>query len=306
MDKLPPLASLRAFEAAARHLSFKRAAEELGVTPTAISHQIRLLEDTIGMRLFERLPRKVALTETGSLLYPVFRDAFSSMTRAIGSVTREGNRKAFTLTSTTAFTAKWLVPRIGRFSAAHPRITLRLHPSDAVTELGTGAADCAIRYGRAPFTGLVAEPLFRDRFAPVCSPRLEIEDPEDLFNHTLLYSEWRRNDEFTPSWKKWFDHAGFSGEIPEVRTILTDDSHVIQAAIAAQGIALASTVLVREEIERGLLRHPFGPDLEGLTYHFVYPETMSEDPNILAFRDWLLAELAGTPKKLHADGTETV
>ncbi|MBN9673644.1 transcriptional regulator GcvA [Roseibium aggregatum] len=306
MNKLPPLASLRAFEAAARHLSFKRAAEELGVTPTAVSHQIRLLEDTIGMRLFERLPRKVALTETGSQLYPVFRDAFSSMTRALGSVTREGSRKAFTLTSTTGFTAKWLVPRIARFNATHPQITLRLYPSDAVTELGTGAADCAIRYGKAPFKGLVAEPLFTERFAPVCSPLLEIRNPEDLFNHTLLHSEWRRNDEFTPSWKKWFGHAGLSGKVPEVQTILTDDSHVIQAAVAAQGIALASTVLVREEIEQGLLIQPFAPELEGLTYHFVYPETMSEDPNVMAFGNWLLEELAGTPKKLRTDRKETV
>lgn len=292
MTQLPPLASLRAFEAAARHLSFKHAADELGVTPTAISHQVRLLEETIGAKLFARQPRKVTLTETGLILFPVCRDAFSSMAEAVRRAKRNTSQRAVTLTSTTAFAAKWLVPRIKRFSAKYPDITLRIHPCETVVDLHSGAADCAIRYGRAPFADLVSEPLFEERFAPICSPRLGIRGLADLKHQTLLHSEWRKQDEFTPSWRRWCDLAGVTDVDTRGGAVFTDDSHVIQAAIAGQGIALLSTVLVQDDLESGLLMQPFGPALEGLGYHFVYPEGASGNANIQAVRDWLGAEVS--------------
>ncbi|MCX2725729.1 transcriptional regulator GcvA [Roseibium salinum] len=290
MLQLPPLTSLRAFESAARHLSFKRAADELGVTPTAISHQIRLLEETLGGKLFERQPRKVALTEIGLQLYPVCREAFSSMSDAVAAVMGKTQQRAVTVTSTTAFSAGWLVPRIGRFTAANPGITLRIHPCETVVDLQRGVADCAIRYGGAPFAGLVAEPLFDDSFAPICSPGLNIRMPEDLKHHTLLHSEWRLQNEFTPSWRKWCKIAGVRDVDTRAGTVLTDESHVIQATIAGQGIALLSTVLVQDELRRGLLVQPFGPALEGLGYHFVFPKTATGNPGIRAVRDWLFSE----------------
>jgi len=259
MASLPPLASLRAFEAAARHQSFKHAAAELDVTPTAVSHQIRLLEETIGVRLFERKPRQVRLSESGNRLYPVFRDAFSSMLEALDEVRRNATRLAVTVSTTTAFATGWLVPRTRGFNLIHPGITLRIQPDEAVVDLTSGAADCAIRYGRAPFPGLVAEPLTDVRFLPVCSPKLDIRTPEDLNHHTLLHSVWHRQDEFTPSWQKWCARAGLYGIDTSTGTILTTDSHVIQSAIAGQGVALLSTVLVQEALENGLLVQPFGP-----------------------------------------------
>ncbi|MXN65322.1 transcriptional regulator GcvA [Stappia sp. GBMRC 2046] len=296
MSPLPPLASLRAFEAAARHLSFKRAADELGVTPTAISHQVRLLEEIIGSKLFERQPRKVALTEIGVMMFPPLRDAFSSMAKAVGQARRNTGQRAVTLTSTTAFAAKWLVPRIKRFSAQNPDITLRIHPSESVVDLHAGAADCAIRYGRAPFAELVSEPLFEERFAPICNPRLGIRDLADLKHQTLLHSEWRKQDEFTPSWRRWCDIAGVTDIDTRGGAVFTDDSHVIQATIAGQGIALLSSVLVHDDLRSGLLTQPFGPDLAGLGYHFVYPEAAAGNANIQAVRSWLSAEVSNTPE----------
>lgn len=294
MPALPPLASLRAFEAAARHLSFRRAAGELGVTPTAISHQIRLLEETLGAKLFDRGPREVRLTEAGNLLFPSCRDAFAVMSEAIGQVRRSIARKAVTLTTTTAFAAGWLVPRTRKFNLAHPDLTLRIHPCDTVVNLHAGDADCAIRYGRAPFPGLLADPLMEERFAPVCSPRLAICTPADLKQHTLLHSVWHRQDANTPSWRKWCALAGVRDIDTDAGTVLTDDAHVIQAAIAGQGVALLSTVLVQDALEAGLLSRPFGPELEGLGYYFVYPAERAEAPLVRAVRAWLLGEIAAS------------
>ncbi|MHA7777003.1 transcriptional regulator GcvA [Roseibium sp. M-1] len=291
MSALPPLASLRAFEAAARHLSFRRAAGELGVTPTAISHQIRLLEETVGTKLFERRPRKVRLTEAGNQLFLVCRDAFASMSETVGKLRRTAVRRAVTLTTTTAFAAGWLVPRIRNFNLAHPDVTLRIHPCETVVDLLAGDADCAIRYGRAPFAGLTAEPLMEERFAPVCSPRLKVRTPDDLRAQTLLHSVWHRQDANTPSWRKWCALAGVKAIDTDAGTVLSDDAHVIQAAIAGQGIALLSTVLVRDALEAGLLSRPFGPELKGLGYYLVYPPGKAEDPMIKAVRAWLFEEI---------------
>ncbi|GAB4520167.1 MAG: LysR substrate-binding domain-containing protein [Roseibium sp.] len=291
MHGFPPLASLRAFEAAARHLSFKRAAVELGVTPTAVSHQIRLLEETVGTRLFDRKPRQVRLTEAGNRLFPVFRDAFSAMSDVLGEVRRNVTRQAVTVTATTAFATGWLVPRTRGFNLAHPDITLRIQPEETVVDLHSGAADCAIRYGGAPFPGLIAEHLAEDRFLPVCSPKLDLRTLEDLKHHTLLHSVWHRQDGFTPSWQKWCLRAGIDGLDTTAGTVLTTDSHVFQSAIAGQGVALLSAVLVREAVENGLLTQPFGPELEGRSYYFVYPAEKANDTKIQAIREWLFAEI---------------
>lgn len=286
MSRLPPLAALRAFEAAARHLSFKRAADELAVTPTAVSHQIRLLEETLAVRLFERRTRQVELTVDGRALYPVLRDGFAAFARAIAELPSRRGRRALTLSATTAFTARWLVPRVAAFRAAHPGLDLRLHASEEVVDLHAGMADAAIRYGRGPFPGLEALPLLQDRFAPVCSPALGLREPADLRATTLLHSEWRRTGPETPTWRAWCVLAGLSDVDIEAGITFTDDGHAIQAALAGQGVALLSLVMTADELARGTLVQPFGPVLDGAWFHFVH--TSPAQAEVMALRDWLV------------------
>lgn len=292
MSQLPPLTSLRAFEAAARLLSFKRAAEDLGVTPTAVSHQIRLLEDVLGSRLFERRPRQVALTAAGRDLFPPVRDAFAAMSEAVARIRGVEPARAITLSATTAFTAKWLVPRLASFGRAIPGVNLRLHASDDVVDLHGGMADAAIRYGQAPFPGLVSVPLFEERFAPICSPRLDIRSPEDLRRATLLHSEWRQIDERTLSWRRWCEAAGLTDFDTAAGPTFTDDSQLIQAAVAGQGIALLSPVLVHDELANGLLAQPFGPTLRGHGYHLVHTGAGEHAEEVAVLERWLLGEMA--------------
>jgi len=290
MSQLLPLAALRAFEAAARHLSFKRAAEELGVTPTAISHQVRLLEETLDTKLFERRPRQVALTKTGQEFFPVLSTSFASISEAIDRIKNEKRRRGITLSATTAFTAKWLIPRLASFSRANPDVNLRLHASDDVVDLHRGRADAAIRYGRAPFSGLVAVPLFEERFAPICSPHLNIRSPEDLRCQTLLHSEWRKIDERTPTWNRWCRKAGLDDLDTTIGPTFMDDSHLIQATVAGQGIALLSPVLVNKELSDGMLFQPFGPVLPGHGYYLVHTGESNHAEEVEALKNWVLGE----------------
>ncbi|MEO3435100.1 transcriptional regulator GcvA [Inquilinus sp. CAU 1745] len=288
MRRLPPLASLRAFEAAARHSSFKKAAEELGVTPTAISHQVRLLEETLRLRLFERRTRRVALTVEGGRLFPVLRDGFDSFAHTLAELTARRERRILTLSATTAFTAKWLVPRVADFRRRHPTLDLRLHASDDVVDLRSGAADAAIRYGAGPFPDLAGEPMIRERFAPVCNPRLGVRTPEDLASATLLHSEWRHAVPGNPTWRLWRERAGLKALDVEGGITFTDDSHTIQAAVAGQGVALLGLTLIADELAAGLLVQPFGPILPGHHYHFVHLEPARHRPEVAALREWLL------------------
>lgn len=287
VQSLPPLAALRAFEAAARHLSFKRAAEELRVTPTAVSHQIRLLEDTIGLPLFERQPRRVALTAAGQKLYPVLRDGFESFSRVLAGLAAPPPRRSLTVSATPAFTAKWLVPKLATWQPKRQGLDLCLHASAEPVDLDTGIADAAIRYGGGPYPGLHAELLFEDRFAPVASPRLDLHAPQALGNHTLLHFEWRRPRRDTPTWRLWAARAGIDGFDPDSGLRFSDESHAIQAAIAGQGVALLSLALVADELASGALVRPFGPELPGYRFQLVYPEASAGHPDIAALREWL-------------------
>jgi LysR family glycine cleavage system transcriptional activator len=291
MRRLPPLAALRAFEAAARHLSLKRAAAELAVTPTAISHQIRLLEDQIGLKLFERRPRLLLLTPEGQRLYPVLRDGFDAFAKAIASLNTRRSRTVVTLSATRAFTSRWLVPRTTSFAAAHPRMDLRLHAADEPVDFRGAAVDVAIRYGRGSFPGLKAEELFRDEFAPVASPHLGLREPSDLRRQTLIHFEWYRTDRETPIWPRWLARAGMRDFKPRAELTFTDESHAIQAAIAGQGVALLDLMLIADELASGALVQPFGPVLPGYRCFLVYPEAATESERIAAVRSWLRSEL---------------
>ncbi|UOF14582.1 transcriptional regulator GcvA [Lysobacter capsici] len=289
--RLPPLGTLRAFEAAARLRSFKRAAEELSVTPTAISHQIRALEAQLGLRLFERETRRVRPTAEAERLYPVLRDGFDAFAQAIAELTARPRRQALTISATLSFTAKWLVPRVASFHAAYPDLDLRLHASDDPVDLHAGVADAAIRYGRGPYPGLVAEPLIDNRFAPVCSPRLDLRDPDDLRRHTLLHSEWRHPTQDSPTWRGWCLQAGLDGLDVDAGLRFTDESHAIQSAIAGHGVALLSLTLVADDLAAGTLVQPFGPALQGHPHWFVHADA-NPSPQARALRDWLRAQVA--------------
>lgn len=288
--KLPPLASLRAFEAAARHLSFQKAADELAVTPTAVSHQLRLLEATLGLRLFERHVRRVSLTPAGAQLYPVLREGLDRFASAIAELAPE-RRSAVTISATTLFTARRLIPALGSFQKQWPQFALRLHASDEAVDLANGAADIAVRYGAGPFAGLVSEVLCQDRFGVVCSPALGLRDPGDLTAATLIHSEWRRRD-LQPDWRRWQAQAQVAGLNADAGLRITDESHAIQAAVAGQGVVITSLVLIEDELSRGVLVHPFGPVIEGHHYHLVATERNMASADVEAVRQWLKAVAA--------------
>ncbi|MBB3809721.1 LysR substrate-binding domain-containing protein [Pseudochelatococcus contaminans] len=290
--KLPPLSALRAFEAAARHLSFQKAAEELAVTPTAVSHQIRLLEQTLGLPLFERHVRRVSLTAAGAHLYPVLREGLDNFAHAIAELYPQSRRKAVTVTATTLFTARRLIPALGQFQQAWPQFELRLYASDDAVDLAGGAADIAVRYGSGPFPGLVSEPLCRERFGVVCSPSLRLRQPADLREQTLIHSEWRRKD-VQPDWARWCALAGITDIDVEAGLRFTDESHTIQAAIAGHGVAITSLIHVEDELSRGVLVHPFGPVLDGHAYHLVATQDNMACEDVQAVRDWLRAVTSG-------------
>ena len=284
MRRLPPLPALRAFEAAARHLSFKRAADELAVTPTAISHQIRQLEDRLQQRLFERGTRRISLTPAGQRLYPVLREGFDAFADALAALAVP-QRTIVTLSATRALTARWLVPRVAEFQKANPQIDLRLHASDEPVDFRHDAVDAAVRYGRGGYAGLAVSELLRDRFAPVCSPSLGLRSARDLQGVTVIHFDWRRPARDTPVWSRWLAQAGIAGIDADAGLRFSDESHAIQAAIAGHGVALLSTALAAEELRSGALVQPFGPQLPAYTYYFVHPQPAA--PGVEPVRLWL-------------------
>jgi LysR family glycine cleavage system transcriptional activator len=294
MRRLPPLGSLRAFEAAARQQSFKRAAAELGVTATAISHQIRQLEAGLGVTLFLRQTRKVTLTAEGRALYPALQQAFDAMAEAIDAVKRRPARRLATLSATVAFTAKLLVPRVGSFRALHPGWDLRLHASDDAVDLHAGEADAAIRYGSGAYPGLTALPLLRDSFAPLCSPRLGLREARDLPHFTLIHFEWGAGAPRmeTATWQAWKERADLRNLDAEAGITFNDEASAIDAAIAGQGVALLSLALVASELASGVLVQPFGPVLEGQRYDFVYPAGTGKREPVAVLRDWVMTQLS--------------
>lgn len=292
MRRLPPLASLRAFEAAARQMSFKKAAEELTVTPTAISHQIRLLEETLGLRLFERRTRQVVLTEAGQQLFPALRDGLDLMADAIERTAKERDRPSVVITTTTAFAAHWLVPRLSGFRERHPRIALSLLASDDVISLEGGKADLALRLADGPPPGLAATALFRDRFTPLASPALAIAEPADLERTALIQFDWHHPMPEKPTWSTWLAAAGLQRLrlAPQLR--FNEESHALQAAIAAQGVALFSLTIASDALRRGLLVRPFETTIAGQTCYLLRRRQPGTNRSIEAVSAWLLEQAA--------------
>ena len=289
MRKLPALNALRVFEAAARRLSFKDAADELHVTPTAVSHQIKLLEETLDVELFERSARKVRLTAAGLHLYPILRDGFDRFERALENLRDAKAPQLATITSTVAFMARRLAPRTGAFKQAYPDWSLRLDARNTLVDLEIDA-DAAIRYGSGRYADLEVEHLFQDRFAPVCSPHLHITSPEDLQNATLIHFEWgaeARDDERACVWRHWIGAAKIAGVDINAGLSFTEELHAVQATIAGQGIGLLSLELVKEELASGVLVQPFELELDSFSYDLVYSPRAIDRPATMLIRDWV-------------------
>lgn len=295
MRHLPPLNALHAFEVAARHLSFQEAAEELDVTPTAISHQIKVLEDHLEIPLFRRRPRPLALTEAGQFLYPVVREQFDAIAEAIARLRQEPNFTDLTVSVTNVFAAKWLVPRLSKCQQICSEVDLRLQTSNDVVNLQARTVDLAIRYGRSSYPGLAVHRLMSDEFVPVCSPQLlagehPLEKPSDLVHHPLLHFEWIHYGPEAPNWKNWLDLAGVKDVDPNRGVKFNEESLAIQAAIAGQGVALCSSIHVADDVALGFLVKPFEIALQGLNYSAVYLKNHPKERSILKFVDWLVVQ----------------
>ena len=292
MRRLPPLNALRAFEAAARHLSFTRAAGELHVTQAAISHQIKALEEWLGMALFKRQNRALLLTDAGQAYLPPLREAFDRIQDAPARLQARDRSGALTVSTFTSFAAKWLVPKLGRFAAAHPDIEVRLAINDALVDLVSDTADVGIRYGSGDWRGLRAERLMTEVVFVVCSPRLlegpaPLRRPEDLRHHTMLH------DDLPEDWDTWLEAAGVGGIKARRDLAFNHSEMVLQAAIDGLGVALGRSVLVADDLAAGRLVKPF--DLELPTqaaYYLVCLEGTQDRPKVKAFRDWVMAEVA--------------
>jgi LysR family glycine cleavage system transcriptional activator len=294
--RLPALSSLRAFEAAAAHLSFQRAAAELSVTPTAISHQVRGLESALGQPLFRRLTRQLVLTPSGSRLFQSLREGFDTLEAGVSALRRPVATDTVTLTTNTVFAAKWLLPRMAAFRAACPGIDLRLHASDAVADLARGEADLALRHGEGDWPGLVTAELMRERYAPVCSPRLGLARARDLHRHPLIHLDWQPHARQPATWARWFEAAGI--EPPKAlaarasRLSFSDETHGMLATLAGHGVALLSLTLAGEELRSGALVQPFGPALETGGYFLAAARGREREPAIRAVWQWIEGQRA--------------
>jgi LysR family glycine cleavage system transcriptional activator len=287
--RLPSLNALLAFEAAARHRSFTRAGRELHVTQSAVSHQVRALEEELGLPLFERLPRALRLTPAGARVFAASREALDRLARGLRRLPGRG-RRSLTVSVLPSFAAAWLLPRLPRFRAAHPTVDLHLHTSQDLADLHAGEADVAIRYGRARHRGLRSDRLLAEEVFPVCAPRLagRLGSPEDLRSQVLLHDEVRGAH---GGWAQWLDAAGARGVDPRRGVRFGDARLLVQAAGAGQGVALARSLLVEAELESGRLVRPF-PLAIPSRYHYalVMPAAVARRPEVRAFREFVLAE----------------
>lgn len=297
MRNLPPLSELRAFEAAARNMSFKKAADELCLTPTAISHQIKLLEEYCGQPLFRRRPRPITLTEAGDKLFSVVRNGLDSFAAAFATLRDTADHRPLKVSATNAFAGRWLVPRLPDWSRACPSCALEVIGTDDVLDLWAGEADISIRYAFRPPAGLVAHELFRDRFFPICSPDLlsegePIRQPSDLLRFRFIHCLWPSWNLEAPTWRRWslaarqvypgFPEIGDTGAMN-----FREELHAIAAVIAGQGISILSDIVVARELESGLLVKALEFSIPGLGFYLVHAPGHPRQPMIDAFLSWI-------------------
>lgn len=293
---LLPMSGFRTFESAARHLSFARAAEELRVTPAAVSHQVRTLEQYVGVRLFNREGKRLTLTDAGAALLPDLRVAFDRMESALDRVRPDPQCATLSVTMPPTFASKWFVPRLDRFRAAHPDIKLRMDVNDRVLGFDDAAIDVAIRYGMGRYDGVVAEKLADEQVFPVCAPHLatRLATPADLDAVELLHVDGNsRFDPSFPTWATWLAAAGADQVRADRGTRFTLSTPAIDAAIDGQGVMLARSLVAAEDLAAGRLVRPFALELPVQpAYYLVYPRAALRRRNVARLRVWMLGEFA--------------
>ncbi len=290
--KLPPLNGLRAFEATGRHLSFTRAADELNVTQTAVSHQIKGLEAQLGLRLFHRSPGRVELTREGRLLLPGLTEAFDRLAQAVEDVKPASSNRTLVVSVTPSFGSKWLAPRLSRFWRTHPEIDLNIQHTMEVVDLARDEVDLAVRFGDGDWPGLTAEKLVVFDRVPICSPALlagpkPLTVPDDLRHHTLIHEDDH------DAWIEWLSVAGVTGLDPRRGPVVDDLSTLARLVLDGAGVGLAPFSLIEEELKSGRVVQPFDLTLpEEAGYHLVYLPGTEKLPRAAAFRAFLFSEIA--------------
>lgn len=302
-ERLPPLNGLRAFEAAARHLSFKKAAEELNVTPAAVGHQVKGLEQFLGMQLFRRLNRALLLTEAGQACLPELREGFGKLASAVETIRARDTQSALTATVAPSFAAKWLIPRLHRFRSIWPEISVRIDTDLEELDLLRAGIDVGIRFGAGSYSGLRVDRLMGEELIPVCSPNLiksssSLQTPEGLGNQTLLHIEGETADASWADWSMWLRAAGCSHVDAISGPRFTQSIMAVQAAVAGQGVALAPYSIVADDLAAGRLVQLF-TDIPGYPTNFAYyvvsPLEIADSPKVTAFREWIREEADRRP-----------
>ncbi|MFH1804087.1 MAG: transcriptional regulator GcvA [Pseudomonadota bacterium] len=303
--RLPPLQALRAFEAAARHLNFTRAAEELFVTQGAVSQQIRQLEEYLGFRLFYRLPRRLQLTDEGDRLARAANEGFSRIAGEIESLLAVEEAGVVTVSVLQSFAVKWLIPRLGHFRDQHPDIDVRIHADDRLVDFRAEGIDLAVRFGRGRYPNLYAELLMRDEVFPVCSPDYlasapPLRTPEDILNHQLLHDATAQVElPRAADWNFWLEGVGVNNITLRRGLRFNSGDMVIQAALMGQGIGMARTSLAAQDLKAGLLVRPFPQKVaSSYAYYIACPEENLNRPRVQAFVRWLKEEVTATLKDI--------
>jgi LysR family transcriptional regulator, glycine cleavage system transcriptional activator len=298
MKTHPPFNALKAFEATARHLSFSKAAIELHVTPAALSHQVRGLEDLLGQKLFHRRARSIELTDTGRLLYPDLRLGFETIRAAVARVDRGRNDRVLVISATPGLTAKWLVPRLYRFLQANPEIDARVSASYAYVDFDADGVDVALRMSPGDHPGLYVKKLMDEAMVPVCHPKLlegpnGLRKPADLARFTLIHLNLPFGDKGPPTWGDWLEAAGVTGVDASRGLSFNVADHAQDAAMEGTGVMLAYKTMAASDLRSGRLVVPFGPELPlvNRAYHFVCPQGHETHPLVRAFRNWVFAEV---------------
>ncbi len=291
--KLPPLNALRAFEAAARHLSFTKAAEELHVTPGAVSQQVKALEEYLGLTLFRRLNRALTLTEEAEHCLPTLREGFDKLTEATQLLTATETQNRLSVSAAPSFASKWLVPRLGKFQQDHPDIDVWVSADMELADFAKDGVDVAIRYGAGTYPGLHIERLLTESVFPVCSPDLltgqnPLKSLEDLAHHTLLHDSSPDHDESCPDWPMWLKASGAKHVDGNRGLRFNQSSLVLEAAISGRGVALAKSTLATTDLAAGRLAKPFDIAVPiEFAYYVVCPPSKLALPKVQQFMEWV-------------------
>jgi LysR family glycine cleavage system transcriptional activator len=296
--RLPPLNALRAFEAAARHLNFSRAADELAVTPGAVSQQIQNLEDYVGAALFKRTPKGLLLTDAAQTALPALREAFDRLAEAAALLTAAVDGRRLIVSVAPSFAAKWLVPRLGDFDEAHSQVDVWLSADMEVVDFALGEIDLAIRYGAGRYPGLEVVRLMSETVIAVVSPSLlethPIHSPADLANHVLLHDGSPDADPSCPDWSMWLAARGVKGVDGTRGPRFNQSSLVIEATVGGRGVALAKRALAQADLDAGRLVAPLQQEATEVdfSYFVVHPKAKGRLPQVKAFVSWISAQAA--------------